>query len=56
MPEWVLKEANSTVVDFLWSRKNVRISKRVLIADIKGGGLKLLELDVKRKALRLKIV
>lgn len=31
MPEWVLKEANSIVLDFLWSGKNVRISKNYKI-------------------------
>lgn len=34
----------------------MRISKRVLIADTKEGGLKLVDLKVRREALRLKIV
>jgi len=56
MPEWVLKEANSIIVDFLWNGKNVRISKKVLIADKKEGGLNLMDLNVRREALRLKVV
>lgn len=56
MPQWVLKEFNGMVTDFLWEGKGTRIARATLISDLKDGGLKLVDLDVKRKAMRIKTV
>lgn len=55
MPEWVLKELNSIVSNFLWDGKGGRISRSTLATDYKDGGLKLVD-DAKRKALRITIM
>lgn len=56
MPEWVLNELNNVVSNFIWDGKGVRISQKTLIADYVDGGLKLVDLGVKRKAIRIKTV
>lgn len=54
LPDWVLNEMKEVVNNFLWGGKGVKISTRTLIADYAEGGLKLIDLDVKRKTVRVK--
>ena len=56
IPEWVLKEINRVVSDFLWRGKGVRISHQTLMAGYKKGGLKLVDIETKKKAIRIKTV
>lgn len=56
LPEWVLKEINAIIMDFLWGGKGVRISSKTLIGNREEGGLKLVDLNFKRKAFRVKTV
>ena len=56
LPVWVLSELNQLTSNFLWDGKGVRISHKTLIAGYSEGGLKLVDIDTKRKALRVKTV
>lgn len=56
MPEWVLKGINNLVSDFLWGGKGVKIAHDVMIANYDRGGLRLIDLEVKLKAMRVKRV
>ena len=56
LPDWVLNEINSTINDFLWNGKGIRISSKTLIGDCEEGGLKLVDLNIKRKAIWVKTV
>ena len=56
LPEWVINEINNAINDFLWMGKGVRISSKTLIANYEEGGLKLVDLNIKRKAIRVKTV
>ncbi len=56
LPDWVLNAMREVVNTFLWGGKGVKISTKTLIADYKEGGLKLADLDVKRKAIRVKTI
>ncbi len=56
LPDWVLNAMREVVNIFLWGGKGVKISTKTLIADYKEGGLKLADLDVKRKAIRVKTI
>uniref|UniRef100_A0A4W5LRK9 Reverse transcriptase domain-containing protein n=3 Tax=Hucho hucho TaxID=62062 RepID=A0A4W5LRK9_9TELE len=56
MPEWVLSELNKILVDFLWDGKGVKIAFKTLIADYEEGGLKLVDLRVRKIAIRVKMV
>jgi hypothetical protein len=56
MPEWVLSEMNKIVVDFLWDGKGVKIAFKTLIAGYEEGGLKLVDLSVRKTAIRVKMV
>ncbi len=51
---WVLYEMKEVLNIFLWGGKGVKISKRTLVADYTEGGLRLIDLEVKRKAIRVK--
>lgn len=54
LPVWVVNEMKEVLNIFLWGGKGVKISKNTLIADYTGGGLKLIDLEVKRKTIRVK--
>ena len=56
MPEWVHKEINKAVSDFIWGGKGVKIAHQTLIAKYKEGGLQLVDLKLKIKAIRLKVI
>jgi len=56
VPERVLKEAEKMVSDFLWGGKGVKIAREVLENEYKDGGLKLINLEKKRDAIRLKMM
>ncbi len=56
LPEWVIKEMNQAVTNFLWDGKAVRIAHNTLIGEYKDGGLKLIDLNVKKRAIRVKTV
>ena len=53
LPVWVLSELYQLTSNFLWEGKGVRISHKTLIAGHSEGGLKLVDIDTKRKALRV---
>ena len=54
IPERVLKEVEQIISEFLWDGKGVRIAKEVLENEYGDGGLKLINLARKKKALRVK--
>ena len=56
MPEWVKKELLQIIVDFLWEGKGVRIGYKTLIGKINQGGLKLADLGIRQKAMRIQTV
>ena len=51
-PENVISEIKSIVVDFLWDGKPSKIAYDILIQQIDAGGLKLMDIDSKVKALK----
>ena len=56
MPEWVMNELNTIVRDFIWEGKGVKIAHNTLVGRAQEGGLKLLDLQTKRAAMRMKTV
>ena len=56
VPEKVMKEVEGMVNNFLWEGKGVRIAREVLENEYEDGGLKLVNLEVKKKALRIKMM
>lgn len=56
VPVKVGKEVERMVSEFLWGGKGVRIAREVLENDYKDGGLKLVNLEVKKRALRVKMM
>ncbi|KAI3370923.1 hypothetical protein L3Q82_023477 [Scortum barcoo] len=54
--ERVLKEVERMVSDFLWDGKGVRIAREVMENEYEDGGLKLINLERKKKALRVKMM
>lgn len=56
MPEWVHNEVNRAVSDFIWGGKGVKIAHSTLTAKYKEGGLQLVDLKLKVKAIRLKVI
>lgn len=54
LPDWVLNGIKETVNTFVWGGKGMKISAKPLIADYNEGGLRLTDLDVKSKAIRVK--
>ena len=54
MPEWVHKELNNIINNYIWDGKPARIAHITLIG--KYGGLKLVDLHIKKKAIRIKTV
>ena len=48
-----LKEAKQIIVHFLWAGKKPKIAYDALIQDIANGGLKLIDIATKSKALKL---
>ena len=56
MPQWVLNEINAIVKAFLWKGKGVRIAHKTLIGEKNEGGLKLMDIETKKKAIRIKVI
>lgn len=56
MPEWVHKELNSIINNYIWDGKPARIAHKTLIGKYEEGGLKLVDLNIKKKAIRIKTV
>ena len=56
MPEWVVNVLNKIICDFIWEGKGVKIAQKTLIGKKKEGGLKLIDLEMKRTAIRVKTV
>lgn len=56
LPQWALNSLNAEISSFLWRGKGNSIAHRVLIANKREGGLGLIDISVKKEALRAKIV
>uniref|UniRef100_A0A671TR16 Reverse transcriptase domain-containing protein n=1 Tax=Sparus aurata TaxID=8175 RepID=A0A671TR16_SPAAU len=56
VPERVLKDVDKLVSEFLWEGKGVRIAREVMENEYEDGGLKLINLEKKKKALRVKMM
>jgi hypothetical protein len=52
-PEIILREVNQIFFDFLWNSKINKIAKSTIIQNIEDGGLKMIEIFSKVKALKL---
>lgn len=52
-PERVIREIDKVISDFIWDGKGVRIAKEILENDYKDGGLKLVNLERKIRAMRI---
>jgi len=55
LPDWVLNEIKEAVIAFVWGGKGIKVSTKMLIAD-KEGGLRMVDLEVKRRAIRVKTI
>ena len=53
VPENVIKEVKSIILDFLWDGKTPKIAYNVLIQNIEQGGLKLIDFDTKIQSLKV---
>ena len=56
VPDRVLKEVERMVSEFVWGGKGVRIAREVMENEYEDGGLKLINLERRKKALRVKMV
>lgn len=56
MPGWVMNELNKIVCDFIWEGKGVKIAQKTLVGKRWEGGLSLMDLEIKRAAMRIKTV
>lgn len=56
LPTWVLNSLNKAISTFFWKGKANLIARRTLIANKREGGLALIDISVKRDALRLKLM
>ena len=56
MPEWVMNELNKIVCEFIWEGKGVKIAQKTLVGKWWEGGLNLMDLEIKRTAIRIKTV
>lgn len=56
MPEWVMIDLNKIVCDFIWEGKGVKIAQKTLVGKSWEGGLNLMDLEIKKAALRIKTV
>ncbi len=53
VPKRVFKEVKHIITDFLWDGKPAKIAYNTLIQDIKKGGLKLVDFEMKVKSLKI---
>lgn len=56
LPQWVINEMTEITNNFMWGGKSAKIARKTLIANYKEGGLKLIDLEVKKKAIRVKMM
>ncbi|KAF3858933.1 hypothetical protein F7725_012134 [Dissostichus mawsoni] len=56
MPERVHKEIDTAINAFLWSGRGARIVREVMENEHKDGGMKLINLERRKKALRVKMI
>ncbi len=56
MPGWVMNELNKIVCDFIWEGKGVKIAQKTLVGKRWEGSLNLMDLEIKRAAMRIKTV
>ena len=56
MPGWVMNDLNKIVCDFIWEGKGVKIAQKTLVGKRRKGGLKLIDLETKKVAIRIKTV
>ena len=56
LPLWVVKDLNGAVNNFLWDGKPAKIAHKVLTNGYEDGGLKLIDVEVKKRALRVKTI
>lgn len=56
MPAWVMNELNKIVCNFIWEGKGVKVAQKTLVGRKGKGGLKLIDLEIKRKAMRIRTV
>ncbi|XP_059907736.1 uncharacterized protein LOC132457503 isoform X1 [Gadus macrocephalus] len=56
LPLWVVKDLNGAVKIFLWDGKPAKIAHKALTNGDEDGGLKLIDVEVKKRALRVKTI
>ena len=56
LPLWVVKDLNGAVNHFLWNGKPAKIAHKVLMNGYEDGGLKLIDVEMKKRALRVKTI
>lgn len=56
LPKWAAQEINQAVNSFIWKAKTNTIAHNTMIGDLKLGSVKLVDLDCRKEALRLKLV
>lgn len=56
LPTWVFNRLNAAVATFFWKGKGNSIARKTLIANKREGGLALIDVSVKRDALRVKLI
>lgn len=56
LPPWAGEQINGMVTQFIWGARVGKIARRTLIAEYEQGGLKLIDVECKKKALRMKVV
>ena len=54
VPDWVISEAENIMYNFLWNGKQHKVKKRVIIQDVKDGGLNMSDLLSVVKTQRIK--
>jgi hypothetical protein len=53
-PKWVIKKYKEITMNFLWDNKPPKVKCANLISDTEDGGLKLLDIETKLKAIKIK--
>lgn len=56
VPMWVEQRLKRCVLEFLWEKKPPRVAYNTLIGQVKDGGLGLVDMELKKKSMRIKII
>ncbi len=56
LPLWALNRITEIITKFIWGSTVSKIARKTLISKYKEGGLRLLDVDSKKKAFRIKLV